>query len=112
MHTKMLRYERVIQDLNQKRIAKQPMELCQALEDTVKGDTVSDGFRTPVGVWLTIRNTQPSLSPTTSSLILFKSPPCAMPPTDSSLSRCRRGSMPRRIWEIKEGTRQRCSGRD
>lgn len=57
MHTKMLRYERVIsvssnfragfqdklteQELNQKRLAKQPMELCQALEETVKGDQVS-----------------------------------------------------------------------
>ncbi|WRT63978.1 uncharacterized protein IL334_000905 [Kwoniella shivajii] len=39
MHTKMVRYERVIGDLNQRRLRKEPFELCQALEETVKGDS-------------------------------------------------------------------------
>ncbi|WWC58422.1 uncharacterized protein I303_100962 [Kwoniella dejecticola CBS 10117] len=39
MHTKMVRYERVIGELNQRRLRKEPFELCQALEDTVKGDS-------------------------------------------------------------------------
>nr|XP_031861265.1 uncharacterized protein CI109_003235 [Kwoniella shandongensis]KAA5528337.1 hypothetical protein CI109_003235 [Kwoniella shandongensis] len=39
MHTKMVRYERVIGELNQKRLRKEPFELCQALEETVKGDS-------------------------------------------------------------------------
>ncbi|WVR05746.1 hypothetical protein IAU60_002771 [Kwoniella sp. DSM 27419] len=39
MHTKMVRYERVIGELNQRRLRREPMELCQTLEDTVKGDT-------------------------------------------------------------------------
>ncbi|KAK4687416.1 nuclear pore complex protein Nup93, partial [Tremellales sp. Uapishka_1] len=38
MHSKMMKYERVIYDLNQKRLKKEPFELCQALEATVKGD--------------------------------------------------------------------------
>lgn len=62
MHTKMVRYERVVgvspfiscflhtaccgsltsrQELNYRRLQKQPMELCQALEETVKGDQVN-----------------------------------------------------------------------
>ncbi|WWC86091.1 uncharacterized protein L201_000962 [Kwoniella dendrophila CBS 6074] len=39
MHTKMVRYERVIGELNQRRLRKEPFELCQALEETVKGDS-------------------------------------------------------------------------
>lgn len=56
MHTKMVRYERVVsvslagsqseqadveQELNHKRLRTEPYELCQALEETVKGDSVS-----------------------------------------------------------------------
>ena len=32
---------RELQELNQKRLRKEPYEVCQALEQTVKGDTVS-----------------------------------------------------------------------
>ncbi|WVQ62366.1 uncharacterized protein L199_000506 [Kwoniella botswanensis] len=39
MHTKMVRYERIIGELNQRRLRKEPFELCQALEETVKGDS-------------------------------------------------------------------------
>ncbi|CAD6583189.1 MAG: hypothetical protein TREMPRED_003480 [Tremellales sp. Tagirdzhanova-0007] len=39
MHTKMVRYERVISDLNRKRSRQEPFEVCLALEDTVKGDS-------------------------------------------------------------------------
>ncbi|ORX34270.1 Nup93/Nic96-domain-containing protein [Kockovaella imperatae] len=39
MHTKMIRYERVISELNARRLRKEPLELCQALMSTVEGDT-------------------------------------------------------------------------
>ncbi|WVO19809.1 uncharacterized protein IAS62_001099 [Cryptococcus decagattii] len=39
MHTKMVRYERVIGELNQKRLRKEPYEFCQALSESTKNDT-------------------------------------------------------------------------
>lgn len=40
MHTKMVRYERVIGELNQKRLRKEPYEFCQALSESTKNDSV------------------------------------------------------------------------
>ncbi|ODN84353.1 hypothetical protein L202_00321 [Cryptococcus amylolentus CBS 6039] len=39
MHTKMVRYERVVAELNQKRLRKEPFELCQALSESTKSDS-------------------------------------------------------------------------
>ncbi|KIS01485.1 nuclear pore complex protein Nup93 [Cryptococcus deuterogattii 2001/935-1] len=39
MHTKMVRYERVIGELNQKRLRKEPYEFCQALSESTKNDS-------------------------------------------------------------------------
>ncbi|KJE04129.1 nuclear pore complex protein Nup93 [Cryptococcus gattii NT-10] len=39
MHTKMVRYERVIGELNQKRLRKEPYEFCQALSGSTKNDS-------------------------------------------------------------------------
>ncbi|GFZ43143.1 hypothetical protein JCM24511_00862 [Saitozyma sp. JCM 24511] len=44
MHTKMVKYERVISNLNERRKSKQPVELCQALEETVKGDQYAGAY--------------------------------------------------------------------
>ncbi|KAL1407707.1 nuclear pore complex subunit [Vanrija albida] len=38
MHNKAMQYEKVVSTLNQKRLRKEPYELCQALEATVKND--------------------------------------------------------------------------
>ncbi|KAL7423797.1 nuclear pore complex subunit [Cryptotrichosporon argae] len=38
MHNKAMKYERVVSELNQKRLRSEPYELCQALEASVKGD--------------------------------------------------------------------------
>ncbi|EIW72690.1 hypothetical protein TREMEDRAFT_70789 [Tremella mesenterica DSM 1558] len=49
MHSKMMKYERVISELNQRRSRKDPFELCQALEASVKDDSkhpmLSTAFR-------------------------------------------------------------------
>ncbi|ADV21182.1 nucleoporin-interacting protein NIC96, putative [Cryptococcus gattii WM276] len=39
MHTKMVRYERAIGELNQKRLRKEPYEFCQALSESTKNDS-------------------------------------------------------------------------
>jgi nuclear pore complex protein Nup93 len=41
MHNKAIKYDKVVTTLNQRRLRREPFELCQAFEATVKGDTVS-----------------------------------------------------------------------
>jgi len=38
MHNKAIKYEKVVSNLNQHRLRKEPFEVCQAFEATVKGD--------------------------------------------------------------------------
>lgn len=42
MHNKAMKYEKVVSTLNQRRLRREPFELCQAFEATVRGDTVSE----------------------------------------------------------------------
>lgn len=41
MHNKAMKYEKVVSTLNQRRLRKEPFQICQAFEQTAKGDQVS-----------------------------------------------------------------------